>query len=335
MPNYAGADWSPIADAIKGFGTGYANVALKRLELDRQLGKDIYDAAQKESATRLNKAKAEDQELLTAGREQLTEYFDPAQFSPQQLSSIGADALLGSKSVQDALKGADVALTTGLRREQYDNGNPATKLSVALNKVATPYQLDSDTGAVVNKLDGSVEIPEVMKTPVATRGTKGIVSPGDVSRAFQYYEEVDEFGQKVKKLRRDFSREKAFYEWCDRSGIMPTRAALGEYMAKHGEGNERNAPVAEAAAGNAASSPDGDGILQSALKMVEGLFSPSQEGSSPAPAQTPAPAPNVYKELQGLPVSSQQECMAFIEAFKNNEISEEQLRKILMGYGVK
>ena len=49
MPNYMSANWGPVANAVKTFGNNYANVALKKLELDRQLGKDIYDAAKTEA----------------------------------------------------------------------------------------------------------------------------------------------------------------------------------------------------------------------------------------------------------------------------------------------
>lgn len=333
MPNYARADWSPIADAIKGFGTGYANVALKRLELDRKLGKDIYDAAQKESATRLNKAKAEDQELLTAGRKQLSEYFDPAQFSPQQLSSIGADALLGSKSVQDALKGADVAMTAGMKREQYDNGNPATKLSVALNKVVTPYQLDSDTGGVLNKMTGTVTLPEILKGVVEgnrTQGEKGVIDPGDVAQAFQYYvDEIDQYQNPVKRLRRDLNTEKAFYDWCTNTGRKPTRTSLFEYIALFGNGSDKG-PVVPAEEKKAEEKKDGgtfDWLLKLFTPSAGGAVTPTVQGANPAPV---LPDPVVGRTLPKF--ANYEEALSALE---KGLITQEEFRQIAQSFGGK
>lgn len=333
MPNYMSANWDPVANAIKSFGNNYANMALKKLELDRQLGKDIYDAAQKESVTRLNRAKADDQEFLTAGRRQLSGYFDPAQFSPQQLSSIGAGALLGSKSVQDALRGADVALTTDMRREQYDNGNPATQLSVALNKVVTPYQLDSDTGGVLNKMTGAVTLPDILKGVVdrAQGGEKGIIDPGDVAQSFQYYEEEpDPYGQIVKRLRRDLNSEKAFYDWCAGTGRKPTRSSLFEYIATFGNSSNRS-PIVPAEEPQAAEKKEGGGTFDWLFK----LLTPSAGGTVTPTVQGANPAPALHGPAVGRTIPKFDNYEDALSALEKGLITQEEFRQIAQSFGEK
>ena len=324
MPNYMSANWDPVANAVKTFGNNYANTALKKLELDRQLGKDIYDAARTEAATNYDIARTADQKLKTDNLRRLTELFKPEVFTPLQQSSLGAGAMVGDTSLNSILRGSDAAMLSGMKEELYKTGDPTTKLQIALDKF-TP-------GGSVN---GGGEKP---------------ISPADIGRAFSYYvKEKDQYGNEVTRLRRDLMGEKQFFDWCKKTGATPTRSLLYEYLANKDRPEimpPSNAPAAPAVP----ASTNEDGLVESVMKMVGGWLGGDKQApdqtpqtsvpntpavNSPQPAQTPAPVSNAYPELQGLPISSQQECMAFIDAFKNGEISKEQLRKFLMGYGVK
>ena len=152
------ANMDPVADAIKGIGTGFVNNALKKIEIDRQLGKDIYDAAKTEAAINWDRARTRNQNLKTDNLQKLSALFNPESFNQKERAAIGAGAMLGSSSFNDIMKGVDTQQTTGFRADQYAKGTPMAKLSIALDKEISPYRYDSRTGAVYNTMDGTVNI---------------------------------------------------------------------------------------------------------------------------------------------------------------------------------
>lgn len=334
MPNYMSANWDPVANAVKTFGNNYANVALKKLELDRKLGKDIYDAAKTEATKNYYIARTEDQKLKTENIRRLTELFKPEVFTPLQQSTIATGVMAGDKSMNSMLRGADVALQSAMKKEQYDNGDTATKLSVALDKAVMPYQLDSDTGGVLNKMTGTVTLPEILKGVVEgkrTQGEKGVIDPGDVAQAFQYYvDEIDQYQNPVKRLRRDLNTEKAFYDWCTSTGRKPTRSALFEYIATFGNGSDKG-PVVPAEEKKVGEKKESGGAFDWLLK----LFTPSAGGTVTPTVQGANPAPALPDPVVGRTLPKFANYEDALSALEKGLITQEEFRQIAQSFGGK
>ena len=333
MPNYMSANWDPVANAIKSFGNNYANTALKKLELDRQLGKDIYDAARSEAARNYDIARTEDQKQRTDNIRRLTELFNPEVFTPLQRSSIGAGVMVGDQSLNSILRGADVALQSGMKKEQYDNGDAVTKLSVALDKPVMPYQLDSETGGVLNKITGTVTLPEILKGVIEgkrTHGEKGVIDPGDVAQAFQYFVDgLDQLNNPVKRLQRDLNTEKAFYDWCASTGRKPTRSAMYEYIALFGNGSEKGTVVP------AEEKSDGEKKDGGAFDWLLKLFTPSAGGTVTPTVQGANPAPDLPDPVVGRTLPKFANYEDALSALEKGLITQEEFRQIAQSFGGK
>ena len=238
MPDYSRADWSPIANAITNIGTGFANNALKKVQIDRQLGKDIYEAARTEAATKLNLAKADGETIRNENLRKLSGLFDPDNYTPQELNALGAAASLGSKSYSDAMRGGLYSQQGRFRDEQYRDGDGVQRLSLALGKGLNPYHFDNKTGAVTNGMTGEVNFDPAVVQQVLDVGTalkaagvgsgsssKGprLATPSELRSIFaQVVEEGDFMGKKVKKEIRDQEAMDGFVRFARQNGIPAT-----------------------------------------------------------------------------------------------------------------
>lgn len=236
MPDYSRADWSPIANAITNIGTGFANNALKKVQIDRQLGKDIYEAARTEAATKLNLAKADGETIRNDNLRKLSGLFDPENYTPQEIGALSGAAMLGSKSYSDAMRGGLYSQQGRFRDEQYRDGDGVQRLSLALGKGVNPYRFDGRTGAVTNGMTGEVNFdPAVVQQVVdvgaalkaAGVGSKAkgprLASPSELKSVFSdLIEEKDFMGNPKRVEVRNKDAENAFVRFCQSNGIPVT-----------------------------------------------------------------------------------------------------------------
>lgn len=112
----------PIAQSIRSFGSGLANNALKKAQLDHQYAKDIvaFDKAQADIDYTNAKKAREDEEH--GWKKTLVGGYDPNILNPQQRTSIAVNTMAGRNVAQDAIKAAELILNPG--------GVPSTKTSV-------------------------------------------------------------------------------------------------------------------------------------------------------------------------------------------------------------
>lgn len=171
--SWARADWSPIADQIRSFGTGLANVALRKQAMQRQLGKDLVDYDVANANMDLTRAKTRSEEMDMAGRERLSQLFDPTVLTPEQRTGIGVNSMAGRNIFADALRGAKLGQEAAQAKELFDNGTPVERLSIVTGNAVKPYSLDGKSGAVINQMTGEV----VADTPLASRILGGGGSP--------------------------------------------------------------------------------------------------------------------------------------------------------------
>lgn len=160
---------NPLANAISNLGKMAFMAELKKQNALRELGKDLYSAEHSRASTDLLNAKTEGQTMQNSNLSRLAGLFNPETFTDEQRSNLGAAAMLGTKSLNDALKASEVQQNMQFKKEQYDDGNFATKLSVALGKQIKPY--DIENGYLYNNMTGGVsEIPGYTARQLALRG---------------------------------------------------------------------------------------------------------------------------------------------------------------------
>lgn len=160
---------NPLANAISNLGKLAFMVELKKQKAMRDLGKDLYAAEHSQASTDLLNAKTEGQALQNSNISKLAGLFNPETFTDEQRSNLGAAAMLGTKSLNDALKASEVQQNMQFKKEQYDDGNAATRLSVALGKQVKPY--DIENGYLLNNMTGGVsEIPGYTARQLTLKG---------------------------------------------------------------------------------------------------------------------------------------------------------------------
>ena len=248
MADYMSANIDPVVDAIKSFGTGLAGNALKKVQIDRQLGKDIYDAARTEAATNWDKSRTAHQNLKTRNLEELSALFNPGALSGEERTMLGAAAKLGGTSLNDVMKSVGTRHLTGFKDDQYRRGNPATQLSVALNKAVMPYQMDGDTGAILNRMDGTSTVNQAVLAaskflrgnPVQGGGSAAasgaraprLISPTELEAVFEdVIEEKDVYGNPVRRKVRNQKAMDEFVAYCQKTGTPMTAEAAMLYRA--------------------------------------------------------------------------------------------------------
>lgn len=103
----------PIAQSIRSFGSGLANNALKKAQLDHQYAKDIvaFDKAQADIDYTNAKKLREDEEH--GWKKTLVGGYDPNTLNPQQRTSIAVNTMAGRNVAQDAIKAAELILNPG------------------------------------------------------------------------------------------------------------------------------------------------------------------------------------------------------------------------------
>lgn len=239
MPDYMSANMDPIVNAIKGLGEGLAGNALKKVQIDRQLGKDIYDAARTEAATNWDKSRTAHQNLKTRNLEELSALFNPGALSGEERTMLGAAAKLGGTSLNDVMKSVGTRHLTGFKDDQYRRGNPATQLSVAIEKPVMPYHMDADTGAVLNRMDGTSTVNQaVLAASKFLKGNPGqggssgsagtdrtprLISPTELEAVFEdVIEEKDVYGNTVRRKVRNQKSMDEFVSYCQQTGTPMT-----------------------------------------------------------------------------------------------------------------
>ena len=267
MPDYMSANMDPIVNAIKGLGEGLAGNALKKVQIDRQLGRDIYEAARTEAATNWDKSRTAHQKLQTKNLEDLSSMFNPGGFSGEERNALAAAAKLGSTSMDDVMRSVGTRHITGYKDDQYRKGNAATQLSVALNKAVMPYQMDGNTGAILNRMDGTSTVNQAVLAaskflkgdPAQGGGSGGVgvsraprlISPNDLENVFEdVIEEKDVYGNPVRRKVRNQAAMDEFVAYSQRAGIPMTaenamlyRAGLLGALQNNQQPNQAPAPV--------------------------------------------------------------------------------------------
>ena len=254
MPDYMSANMDPIVNAIKGFGEGLAGNALKKVQIDRQLGRDIYEAARTEAATNWDKSRTAHQNLKTRNLEELSALFNPGALSGEERTMLGAAAKLGGTSLNDVMKSVGTRHLTGFKDDQYRRGNPATQLSVAIEKPVMPYQMDADTGAILNRMDGTSTVNQAVLAaskflrgnPVQGGGSSRprIASPSELVTVFSdVIEEKDAFGNTVRRTVRNDKALNEFIAFSHQNGIPMTQENAWLYRVGLLVGEMANQPV--------------------------------------------------------------------------------------------
>ena len=181
------ADWSPIADQIRSFGTGLANVALRKQQLQRQLGKDLVDYDVANANMDLTRAKTQREEMDMANIDRLASMFDPGTLTPEQRTGLAANTMAGKNIFADALRGAKLGQEAAQAKELFDKGTPVERLSIVTGSAVKPYALNGRTGAVINQMTGEV----TADTPLASRILGGNGGGGfDINDLQQVYRSV-------------------------------------------------------------------------------------------------------------------------------------------------
>lgn len=311
--NFGTANIDPIANVIQGLGTGFANNALKKIQIDRQLGKDIYDAARTEAATNLARAKTKHQELETQNLSDMSSLFNPETYTPGQLSAMGAGAKLGTKSLNDIMKSAGEQQAQGFRADLYGNGDPATRLMVGLDKIAPVYEMDNRTGGVLNRFTGSVNInPALANAAAAANAASGgsrvtpaklrLASPAELETVFEdVVTETDIYNKPVRRKVRNQRAMDEFVSYCRQTGTPMTAENAMAYRA----GLLRNDP-------------------QSAI--------PSARAAQPAPAQAD-PQSVVAGVVGQMPSDAQAYISNLLADWRDGKLNDVELEQLLQETG--
>ena len=103
----------PIAQSIRSFGSGLANNALKKAQLDRQLQNDIvaFDKAQADMDYTKARNAREDEEH--GWKKTLVGGYNPDLFNPHQRNTIAVNTMAGRNVANDAIRAADAILNPG------------------------------------------------------------------------------------------------------------------------------------------------------------------------------------------------------------------------------
>ena len=185
--SWARADWSPIADQIRSFGTGLANVALRKQQLQRQLGKDLVDYDVANANMDLTRAKTQREQMDMDNIGRLASMFDPGTLTPEQRTGLAANTMAGKNIFADALRGAKLGQEAAQAKELFDKGTPVERLSIVTGSAVKPYALDGKSGSVINQMTGQV----IADTPLASRILGGGTGGGfDVNDLQQVYRSV-------------------------------------------------------------------------------------------------------------------------------------------------
>ncbi len=181
MPNYARANWSPVADAIKGFGNGLVNNALKKYEMQRQLGKDRVSYDQAQAAIDLSRAKTAAENFTLDNRRTLAGQFDPASLTGDERAAAGLAAMLGGNNVSQILNAAKTRQQTRQLGDLYATGSPQMQVTAATGRAVMPYSIDSKSGTVINRLTGDVRLNDIVRKGIETVTKAGGGSSGGSS----------------------------------------------------------------------------------------------------------------------------------------------------------
>lgn len=191
--SWAKADWSPIADQIRSFGTGLANVALRKQQLQRQLGKDLVDYDVANANMDLTRAKTQREQMDMDNIGRLASMFDPGTLTPEQRTGLAANTMAGKNIFADALRGAKLGQEAAQAKELFDNGTPVERLSIVTGSAVKPYALNGKTGAVINQMTGEV----TADTPVAMRVLRGGAGGGAGGINFKRYEPLYSYQETI------------------------------------------------------------------------------------------------------------------------------------------
>lgn len=346
-------DWSPLANAISSFGTGLAGNALKKAEMQRQLGKDIvdYDRAQvamdaSRAAAALNRAKTESEAWSLDQRRQLAGNFDPTKLTADERLATSLGAILGSKSVQDVLKGAGTRGETRMRTELYGSDDPVEKLAGATGRVVMPYSINPQTGTVFNRLTGQVDLNDVLAKAAASARDAGLMAdhrPGvagsasggggkmsqaiDVVRKLAGTQERDDFG--VARTVTDPEVIRKLVQGAIADGVnIADPEAMARYASAH-VGGILGAPAGSATTPVPAAATPADEGGNWLSDFISGLFSGKETpGAQPAPEAPqpparPASSPGGYFRNRA----------DLMQALRTGHISQEEFEDLIDQFG--
>ena len=168
----------PIAQSIRSFGSGLANNALKKAQLDRQLQNDMiaFDKAQVD----MDYTKARNQREAEKHAEwmKLPQGYDPSLLTPQQRNMIAINTMAGHNVSSDAIKAAERILNPGGVKDQYEPINMAAVERFYPKK-------DADGQVVIDPLTGRpvVDSEAISKAALALKAMNIAPTTG----AMQHY----------------------------------------------------------------------------------------------------------------------------------------------------
>ena len=103
----------PIAQSIRSFGSGLANNALKKAQLDRQLQNDIVAFNKAQADIDYTKARNAREETEHGWKQTLVGGYNPELLNPHQQNTIAVNTMAGRNVANDAIKAAELILNPG------------------------------------------------------------------------------------------------------------------------------------------------------------------------------------------------------------------------------
>ena len=139
----------PIAQSIRSFGSGLANNALKKAQLDRQLQNDIVAFNKAQADIDYTKARNAREETEHGWKQTLVGGYNPELLNPHQQNTIAVNTMAGRNVALDAIKAAKEILNP-------EGSSKSTSLNMSFLRGMFPKEVkDPVSGQAVVDINGA------------------------------------------------------------------------------------------------------------------------------------------------------------------------------------
>lgn len=126
--SWSATNISPITNSIRNLGLGAANLALKKAQIDRQLGKDIYESRLTDAKTQKAQAEADKEKFTLQGMHDLWDAKQLEALSPRERTGIAVNMMAPRNVYGDAVDAEtnrDYRHTLGANNTRLTNAQSA------------------------------------------------------------------------------------------------------------------------------------------------------------------------------------------------------------------